>query len=119
MLANSRRYASAAFFSLLTVVTVAAQNPQLQEKVAQIKQGMAANKKLLAQYTWQEQQTVSLKGKVKEQQSFQVRMGARRKAAENANRTSRPARRSQWRPSEASDSREENRGIQGLRPTDR
>lgn len=75
MLANSRRYASAAFFSLLTVVTVAAQNPQLQEKVAQIKQGMAANKKLLAQYTWQEQQTVSLKGEVKKQQSFQVRMG--------------------------------------------
>jgi len=55
------------------LLSVAAQNPQLQEKIGQIKQGMASNKQLLAQYTWQEQQTVSLKGEVKKQQTFQVR----------------------------------------------
>ena len=53
----------------------AAQNPQLQQKVAEIKQATAANKKALAQYTWTEQQTISLKGEVKKQQQFQVSIG--------------------------------------------
>jgi hypothetical protein len=52
-----------------------AQNPQLQEHVAEIKQAAAANKQSLAQYTWQEQQTISIKGEVKKQEIFQVRQG--------------------------------------------
>jgi hypothetical protein len=54
---------------------VVAQDPNLQQKVAQIKESMAANKQALSQYTWQEQQTVSLKGEVKKQQLFQVQNG--------------------------------------------
>lgn len=53
----------------------AAQNPQMQERVAEIKQSMAANKQALAQYTWQEQQTISIKGEVKKQKQFLVRIG--------------------------------------------
>jgi hypothetical protein len=52
-----------------------AQNPQLQEKLAAIKQSSAANKQALAKYTWLEQQTISLKGEVKKTQKFQVRIG--------------------------------------------
>lgn len=52
-----------------------AQNPQLQEKLQEIKQASAANKQALAHYTWQEQQTISLKGEVKKTQTFQVRIG--------------------------------------------
>jgi hypothetical protein len=52
-----------------------AQNPQLQERVAEIRQASAQNKQLLAQYTWQEQQTVSIKGDVKKQTVYQVRIG--------------------------------------------
>src|SRR5260370_22085663 len=52
-----------------------AQNPELQEKLAQIKQSSAANKQALAHYTWLEQQTISLKGEVKKTQQFQVRIG--------------------------------------------
>ena len=57
------------------VSVVSAQNPELQQKVAEVKEAMAANKQALAQYTWQEQVTVSLKGDVKKQEHFQVRLG--------------------------------------------
>ena len=52
-----------------------AQNPQLQERLGEIKQASAANKQALAHYTWQEQQTISLKGEVKKTQLFQVTIG--------------------------------------------
>ncbi len=52
-----------------------AQSPDLQQHVAEIKQAMSLNKQVLAQYTWQEQQTVSVKGEVKKQELFQVRLG--------------------------------------------
>ena len=52
-----------------------AQNPELQQKVAEIKQAAAMNKQALAQYTWVEQVTISLKGEQKKQEHFQVRLG--------------------------------------------
>jgi 23S rRNA pseudoU1915 N3-methylase RlmH len=52
-----------------------AQSPAMQQKLAEIKQASAMNKQSLAQYTWQEQDTISLKGEVKKQEVFQVRMG--------------------------------------------
>jgi hypothetical protein len=52
-----------------------AQNPDLQQKVAEIKQAAAANKQALAQYTWVEQTTISLKGEQKKQEHSQVRIG--------------------------------------------
>ena len=62
---------SAAFAWLL-----AAQSPELQQKVAEVKEAMAANKQALAQYTWVEQDTISLKGEQKKQEHFQVKLGA-------------------------------------------
>jgi hypothetical protein len=47
----------------------------LDEKLADIKQASAANKRALAHYTWLERQTISLKGNVKKTQQFQVRIG--------------------------------------------
>jgi hypothetical protein len=52
-----------------------AQNPQLQQHVADIKQSMAKNKQALASYSWNEQVTISLKGEQKKQEHFQVRLG--------------------------------------------
>src|SRR5258708_35492470 len=60
---------------LSTITQALAQSPELQEKLAQIKQSSAANKQALAHYTWLEQQTISLKGSVKKTQQFQVRIG--------------------------------------------
>ena len=67
--------ASLAAASLLVASSAMSQNPQLQERVAEIKQAMSLNKQVLAQYTWQEQQTVSVKGEVKKQELFQVHIG--------------------------------------------
>jgi hypothetical protein len=68
---------SAAVFAIvaLAAFSAMAQNPELQEKLAMVKQSAAQNKQALSQYTWQEQQTTSLKGDVKKQQMFQVHMG--------------------------------------------
>lgn len=52
-----------------------AQNPELQQKLAEVKQAAAANKQALAQYTWTEQVTISVKGEQKKQEHFQVRLG--------------------------------------------
>jgi hypothetical protein len=61
---------------LLTAVPRAAgQNSQVQEKLADIKQASAANKQALAHYSWQEQETISLKGEVKDTKVYQVQMG--------------------------------------------
>ena len=60
---------------LLSTLPFHAQNPELQQKLAEIKAASAANKQALAHYTWQEQQTTSIKGDVKKQQVFQVSVG--------------------------------------------
>src|ERR1700757_4039167 len=52
-----------------------AQNQQMQDRVQEIKQSQAANKQQLAKYTWEETQTISLKGEVKKTSTSLVRMG--------------------------------------------
>ena len=54
---------------------LSAQNPELQQKIAEVKEASALNKQLLAQYTWMEQVTISLKGEEKKQEQYQVRLG--------------------------------------------
>jgi hypothetical protein len=52
-----------------------AQNPELQQRVAEVKESAARNKQELAQYTWVEQVSIALKGEQKKQEHFQVRLG--------------------------------------------
>ena len=54
---------------------VVAQNPELQQRVAEIKEATAKNKQALASYSWTETVTISLKGEQKKQEHFQVRLG--------------------------------------------
>jgi hypothetical protein len=72
--ASSKITGVAALF--LTALLSHAQNPELQQRIAEIKQASAANKQALARYTWREQQTTSIKGEVKKKQVFQVTVGA-------------------------------------------
>ena len=51
------------------------QNPELQQRVAEIKEATIKNKQALAQYTWVEQVTISLQGEQKKVEHFQVRLG--------------------------------------------
>jgi hypothetical protein len=68
---------TAAALSLLLIgpPRLTAQNPEVQQRLAEVKQAAAQNKQALAHYTWQEQQTISIKGEVKKQEAFQVQMG--------------------------------------------
>ncbi len=52
-----------------------AQNPEMTQKLQEIKAASAANKAALAHYTWQEQQVISLKGDVKKTEVYQVSVG--------------------------------------------
>jgi hypothetical protein len=52
-----------------------AQNPELQQRVAEVKESSAKNKQALASYSWTETVTISLKGEQKKQEHFQVRLG--------------------------------------------
>ena len=54
---------------------VHAQGPEVQQQISDLKESLAKNKEQLAQYTWVEQVTVSLKGEQKKQDSFQVKTG--------------------------------------------
>jgi hypothetical protein len=52
-----------------------AQGSELQQRVAEIKEGVARNRQALMSYSWNEQVTISLKGEEKKQEHFQVRLG--------------------------------------------
>jgi hypothetical protein len=54
---------------------MAAQNPELQQKIADLKAAAAANKQALAQYTYQQTTTISIKGEVKKVTHDQVVTG--------------------------------------------
>ena len=59
---------------LLSTVPAIAQNQQMEQKLMAIKQAQDANKQKLAQYTWQETETISIKGNVKDTKVYQIRM---------------------------------------------
>jgi len=59
---------------LLSGTIAMAQNQQLEEKLMALKQNQAANKQKLAQYTWQETETISIKGSVKDTKVYQVQI---------------------------------------------
>lgn len=73
--AMSALLAAAVFVLASLALRAVAQNPQLQERVAEVKEASARNKQALAQYSWQQQETISIKGNVKDQKLFQVHLG--------------------------------------------
>lgn len=52
-----------------------AQNPQVQQRLAEVKESAAKNKEALSHYSWQEQQTIAIKGDVKDTKLYQVHLG--------------------------------------------
>src|SRR5277367_3992144 len=59
---------------LLSGTIAMAQSQQMEEKLMALKENQAANKQKLAQYTWQETETISIKGSVKDTKVYQVQM---------------------------------------------
>jgi hypothetical protein len=69
-----------AFLLALTALAQDDAKAALQERVGQLKESQAKNKQSLATYSWQEQDTISLKGEVKKVEKFQVHNGPDGKA---------------------------------------
>ena len=59
---------------VLSIAPAMAQNPPMLDKLMAIKTAQDANKQKLAQYTWQETETISIKGEVKDTKVYQVQM---------------------------------------------
>ena len=59
----------------ILVPSLRAQNPEMQQRVAEVKESMAVNKQLLAQYTWMEQDVISIKGEEKKEELYNVQLG--------------------------------------------
>src|SRR5262249_56902666 len=54
---------------------MASQNQELQQRLAEVKQSAAQNKQALAHYSWQQQETIAIKGDVKDEKVYQVHLG--------------------------------------------
>src|ERR1700760_1155874 len=67
--------ASVIAIGAVSIRPLVAQNPEVQQKVADLKAAMAKNRQALAQYTWVETDTISLKGEQKKQEQYQVTLG--------------------------------------------
>ena len=61
--------------SALVAPSLRAQNPEMQQRVAEVKESMEVNKQLLAQYTWMEQDIISIKGDEKKEELYNVQLG--------------------------------------------
>ena len=59
---------------VLAITPTLAQNQQMADKLMAIKTAQDANKAKLAQYTWTETETISIKGDVKDTKTYQVQM---------------------------------------------
>ena len=64
-----------AALSSLTTQSAGAQDPQMQQRIAEVKESAAKNKQALAHYSWQEHETIAIKGNVKDTKVSQVRLG--------------------------------------------
>src|ERR1700733_6134785 len=99
---------------LLSGTIMMAQNQPLEEKLIALKQNQEANKQKLAQYTWQETETISVKGSVKDTKVYQVQIvNGQQQKTETSNQQAPPG------PSEGARRRQEEAGIPGVRPADR
>ena len=59
----------------LMVPAQQARGQEMQQRLAEIKQSLAFNKQVLAQYTWMDQQIISIKGEQKKEELYNVQMG--------------------------------------------
>jgi hypothetical protein len=76
LLANFSLLAAAVIaLSSLAPCSALAQNPQTQQRLAEVKESAARNKQALAQYSWRQQETIAIKGNVKDTKIFRVRLG--------------------------------------------
>lgn len=71
---------AAAFAVALSWIAVpeasAQSSPLMQQKVAEIRASLAKNEQMVGQYTWQQQEAISVRGDLKKEALYQVQLGA-------------------------------------------
>jgi len=85
---KSPKYKGVAILACLGLFTLAAflttslqaQSPEMQQHLNELKQSLAFNKQVLANYTWIEQEIISVKGEQKKEELYNVHMGPDGKA---------------------------------------
>lgn len=88
--------------SALIVPGLRAQDPELQQRIAEVQESMEVNRLLLAQYKWMEQDTFSVNGEEKKEELYQVQLDA------NGNPAKIPVD-----PGAVSDADRQQRGLRG------
>ena len=63
-------------FAWLALAAPSSAEPTLSQRVTQIDQALQANQQALAQYTWQQQELITVGGSVKKQATYQVKPAA-------------------------------------------
>jgi hypothetical protein len=86
----------------LFVTTLPTPGQEMQQRLAELKQSLAFNKQVLSQYSWMEQQIISIKGEQKKEELYSVRLGPDGKPQKTA-----------VDPSSVSDSDRKMRGLRG------
>lgn len=61
--------------ALAGALVLPAQNPSLEQQIAGIRATVASSQAMLAEYTWQQQETIIVKGKVQSQRLFEAQLG--------------------------------------------
>src|SRR5271169_3285612 len=77
---------------VLAITPAVAQSSQMVDKLMAIKTAQDANKAKLAQYTWTETETISIKGSVKDTKTYQVQMvNGQQQKTETGNQAAQPS----------------------------
>lgn len=71
-------------------------SPLIQQKVAEIRAALAKNEQMIGQYTWQQQEAISVRGDLKKEALYQVQLGANGQPVRTDISQSQPASGRKW-----------------------
>jgi hypothetical protein len=71
-------------------------SPLMQQKVAEIRASLAKNEQMVGQYTWQQQEAISVRGDLKKEALYQVQLGANGQPVRTDISQSQPASGRRW-----------------------
>jgi hypothetical protein len=71
-------------------------SPLMQQKVAEIRASLAKNEQMVGQYTWQQQEAISVRGDLKKEALYQVQLGPNGQPARTDISQSQPASGRKW-----------------------
>ncbi len=77
-------------------LTTSAQSSMMQQKIAAIEAAVYKNKQMLGHYTWEQQETVSVRGNVKRTALYQVQLGPDGKPVKTVINQSQPSEQRQF-----------------------